>query len=160
MQAQTESTELLTIRSGDLGIPYEWSIGKYGSRFFAELKNHQRFIGIRCPKCLKIRTPPRKVCGPCYTEMDELVELGNTGVIRAFSMVNYPFIDPATGVQREIPYTYGYITIDGTDNIFSHIINETNVNKIRVGMKVKAIFREKEEMQGNIQDIKYFEIIE
>jgi len=77
----------------------------------------------------------------------------------AFSVVNYPFPDPATGQQRPIPYTYGYIKIDGADNIFSHVINETDVEKIAVGMKVAAVFKDKDDMQGNIQDIKYFEIV-
>ena len=76
----------------------------------------------------------------------------------AFSVVNYPFIDPDTGEQRPIPYTYGYIQIEGSDSIFSHLINETDVNRIRVGMKVEAVFRNPEEMEGNIRDIKYFDI--
>jgi len=53
----------------------------------------------------------------------------------AFSIVNYPFIDPATGDQRPIPYTYGYINIEGSSSVLSHIINETDESKIKVGMK-------------------------
>lgn len=77
----------------------------------------------------------------------------------AFSVVNYPFPDPATGEQRPIPYTYGCIKIEGSDNIFNHVIDETNVEKIAVGMKVAAVFKGKEEMQGNIQDIRHFRIL-
>jgi len=150
--------ELLTLRFG-YPMPYEWSIGKYGSRFFQEIKEHRRFVGIRCPQCGKVYMPPRRLCGPCFRELDELVVLPNSGMIAAFSVVNYPFLDPDTGKQRPIPYTYGYIQIEGTDSIFSHIINETDVKKIRVGMKVRAVFKEEKEMQGNIQDIRYFEII-
>jgi uncharacterized OB-fold protein len=92
--------------------------------------------------------------------MDELVYLPPTGTITAFSIVNYPFIDPATGIERPVPYTYGYIQLDGADNIFSHIINETDENKIKVGMRVRAVFKDVHEMEGNIQDILSFEIIE
>ncbi|AFM28011.1 Zn-ribbon domain-containing OB-fold protein [Desulfomonile tiedjei] len=141
-------------------MPYEWSIGKYGSVFFHEIKEHQRFVGIRCPQCGKVYVPPRRLCAPCWNEMEEFVALPNMGTIMAFSVVNYPFPDPATGVQRPIPYTYGCIRIDGSDNIFYHVINETNVEKIAVGMKVEAVFRDKEEMQGNIQDIKHFRILD
>ncbi|MDD5171277.1 MAG: OB-fold domain-containing protein, partial [Syntrophales bacterium] len=88
-----------------------------------------------------------------------LVPLSDTGVITAFSVVNYPFIDPNTGAQRPIPYTYGYIRLDGADNIFSHIINEMDLNKIKVGMKVRAVFKEQAEMKGNIEDIRHFEIV-
>ena len=34
------------------------------------------------------------------------------------------------------------------------------MEKIAVGMKVAAVFKDREEMQGNIQDIKYFKITE
>jgi uncharacterized OB-fold protein len=151
--------ELLTMNSGDLAMPYEWSIGLYGSRFFQEIREKRRFLGIRCPKCRKVLVPPRRICGPCFQKLDELVELSDTGTIRAFSVVNYPFIDPATGTTRPIPYTYGYINLDGSDNIFSHLINETDEKKIKVGMKVRAVFKPRNEMEGNIQDIRYFEII-
>lgn len=140
-------------------MPYDWSIGLYGSRFFHEIMKNRRFIGIKCDGCGKVYVPPRRVCGPCFRELTELVPLSDTGVITAFSMVNYPFIDPNTGAQRPIPYTYGYIKLDGADNIFSHIINETDLSKIKVGMRVRAVFRKREEMKGNIGDIRYFEII-
>ena len=140
-------------------MPYEWSIGIYGSKFFHEIKENRRFIGIKCNKCGKVYVPPRRVCGPCFQELTELTPLSDSGVITAFAIVNYPFIDPNTGTQRPIPYTYGYIKLDGADNIFSHIINEIDLSKIKVGNKVRAIFKDKNEMEGNIKDIKYFEIV-
>ncbi|HAR97445.1 MAG TPA: hypothetical protein DCS11_00785 [Syntrophus sp. (in: bacteria)] len=157
MAHQVESERLVSVFA--YPMPYEWSIGLYGSKFFQEIKQNRRFVGIRCNGCGKVYVPPRRVCGPCFQELTELVALSDTGVITAFSVVNYPFIDPNTGAQRPIPYTYGYIKLDGADNIFSHIINETDLSKIKVGMKVRAIFKDTAEMQGNIQDIKYFDIV-
>ena len=157
MAHQVESERLVSVFA--YPMPYEWSIGLYGSKFFQEIKQNRRFVGIRCDGCGKVYVPPRRVCGPCFQELTELVTLSDTGVITAFSVVNYPFIDPNTGAQRPIPYTYGYIKLDGADNIFSHIINETDLSKIKVGMKVRAIFKDTAEMQGNIQDIKYFDIV-
>ncbi len=158
MGTEREYNEYLTITLAE-PMPYEWSAGMYGSVFFREIREHGRLTGIRCPSCGKVYVPPRRVCGPCFREIEELVPLGDSGTIVAFSTVNYPFIDPATGSQRPIPYTYGYIKIDGADNIFSHIINETDIEKIRVGMRVRAVFREKDQMKGNINDIMHFDII-
>ena len=151
--------DLLTV-SFATPMPYEWSVGKPGTLFFKEIRERGRLLGIRCPSCKKVYVPPRRVCGPCFTECDELVPLSDEGTITAFSVVNYPFLDPATGVQRPIPYTYGYIRMDGADSIFSHIIDEVNVDRIKVGMRVRAVFRKPEEMQGNIQDITHFTIID
>jgi len=158
MSTGRDYSKLLTVTFSQ-PMPYEWSLGKWGSRFFQEIRERQRFIGIRCPKCGKIYTPPRRLCGPCFVELHELIPLSDTGVIRAFSTVNYPFLDPNTGRQRPIPYTYGYIQMDGSDSIFSHVIDEVDVSKIEVGMKVRAVFKKPEAMEGNINDIVHFTII-
>ena len=158
MTTERDYSRLLTV-AFNRPMPYEWSIGLYGSRFFQEIRERRRFIGIRCPKCGKIYTPPRRLCGPCFVELFELVELTDVGTIRAFSTVNYPFIDPNTGTQRPIPYTYGYIQMDGSDSILSHIINELDIEKIKVGMKARAVFKAPEEMRGDFMDVKHFEII-
>ncbi|MFH0727083.1 MAG: Zn-ribbon domain-containing OB-fold protein [Pseudomonadota bacterium] len=158
MQTKQVKNELLTVVFSK-PMPYEWSVGEYGSLFFHGIREHQRFTGIRCRQCGKVYVPPRRLCGPCYKELDELVLLPNTGTITAFSVVNYPFIDPATGEHRPVPYTYGSIRIDGADCIFSHIINETDPHKLQIGMRVRPVFKNPEEMEGNIQDIKYFELI-
>ena len=158
MATERDYSRLLTVTWTN-PMPYEWSIGKYGSRFFEDIKKHGRFIGIRCPQCGKVYMPPRRLCGPCFKELDELVVLPVTGTLTAFSIVNYPFLDPETGQQRPIPYTYGYIRIDGADSIFSHLIHETDVSKIKVGMRVRAVFKNPAEMQGNIKDIRHFEIV-
>ena len=158
MTTERDYDKLLTV-TFETPMPYEWSIGIHGSRFFQEIRERQRFIGIRCPECNKVYVPPRRICAPCFIEMDELVPLTDQGTLRAFSVVNYPFIDPDTGVQRPIPYPYGYIQMDGADNIFSHIINETEVEMIEVGMKVRAVFKPEDEMQGHMSDIRHFDII-
>lgn len=148
--------ELLTVTS-DAELPYYWSIGRYAGKFLTELRDNKRLIGIRCPKCGKVYTPPRKVCGPCFTEMKAPVEIGNTGTLSAYSVVNYKFIDPNTGKKRPVPYIYGYIKLDGADNSFSHIIDYSDVEKLKVGARVKAIFNEKR--VGLPWDIKYFQVI-
>jgi len=138
-------------------MPYQWAVGLDGSRFFQEIGEHETFVGIRCPKCRKVYVPPRKVCGPCFTQMDELVKLGTEGSIEAVTLVNYPFIDPETGVRRPIPYIYGYIKLDGADNLFSHIINELPGTSIKIGDRVRAVFATKK--RGRLQDIAYFELV-
>jgi uncharacterized OB-fold protein len=87
--------------------------------------------------------------------MDELVELGKEGVVEAVTLVNYPFIDPDTGDRRPVPYIYGYIRLDGADNLFSHIIKTPPGVSVQVGNRVRAVFSR--EKKGRIQDIAFFE---
>jgi uncharacterized OB-fold protein len=136
-------------------MPYHWAIGLDGSKFFQEIKEREVLLGIRCPKCRKVYVPPRLVCGPCFVKMDELVELGKEGVIQAVTLVNYPFIDPDTGDRRPVPYIYGYIKLDGADNLFSHIVKTPPGVSAQVGDRVRAVFSP--EKKGRIQDIAFFE---
>lgn len=138
-------------------MPYQWTIGLDGSKFFKEIKEREVILGIKCPKCHKVYVPPRLICGPCFTKMDELVELGKEGVLQAVTRVNYQFIDPETGKQRPIPYIYGYIQLDGADNLFSHVIRCPSGTFVKVGDRVRAVFSNFK--QGRIQDISYFEPI-
>jgi uncharacterized protein len=136
-------------------MPYRWALGLDGSKFFNEIKDREVLLGIRCPKCKKVYVPPRKVCGPCFVKMDELVELGIQGIVEAVTVVNFPFIDPDTGERRPVPYIYGYIKLDRADNLFSHIIKTRPGVSVKVGDRVKAIFAG--EKKGRIQDISHFE---
>jgi uncharacterized OB-fold protein len=136
-------------------MPYRWALGLDGSKFFNEIKDREVLLGIRCPKCKKVYVPPRKVCGPCFVKMDELVELGIQGIVEAVTVVNFPFIDPDTGERRPVPYIYGYIKLDRADNLFSHIIKTRPGVSVKVGDRVKAIFAK--EKKGRIQDISHFE---
>jgi uncharacterized OB-fold protein len=86
--------------------------------------------------------------------MNEPVELSDTGILLTYTIVRYsvPFIQP-----QEPPYALGIIRLDGADSGMTHILGEVELNKIKVGMRMKAVFREVRE--GNLLDIKYFKPI-
>jgi uncharacterized OB-fold protein len=54
-----------------------------------------------------------------------------------------------------LPVAYGIIKLDGADTGFVHMLGEVDLDKIKIGMRVKAVFRE-DERKGNILDINYF----
>lgn len=148
--------ELLTITSA-VPIPYRWSVGAEGSRFLTEIRDKKRFVALRCSSCGKVYVPPRPLCGPCFAKMEEWVDLGDQGVLRGFSNVNYRFIDPNTGQERPIPFVYGYVRLDGSDTELSHVINAPDPSLLCPGMRVRAVFRE--ERVGSLRDIVCFEVV-
>ncbi len=150
--------ELLTISSGEAEQPFAWSVGRYGSKFLAELRDHKRLFGIRCPKCGWVYVPPRKVCGRCFVAMDELVELSEKGTVYTFTVLSFGFVDPETGIERPVPYTYAFVKLDGADSCLPHFLEETDPAKLRVGMRVQALFEEKR--KGHLLDIRHFRTIE
>lgn len=149
--------ELLNINA-DVNLPYSWAAGKHFSRFLVAVRDEKKFIGNKCPKCGKVYVPPRVVCGPCFARPDEWVELGTEGTLIGYSVVNYPFIDPETGKNRPVPYTYGYIKLDGCAVSISHFVNEHDPDKLSPGMRVCAVFKEDGKRVGNMMDILYFDI--
>lgn len=153
-----EKKQIITIDSGEAEQPFRWSAGTYGSRFLTELRDHKRFVGIRCPKCGKVYVPPRRVCGPCYVELTELVPVSDEGEIITYTVVSFGFVDPATGKQKPVPYGYAAIKLDGADTCILHFVDETDPAKIKVGSRARAAFEE--ERNGSMLDIKCFELLE
>ncbi len=149
--------ELLTKGSGEAEQPFRYSVGRWGSKFLIELRDHKKLLGIRCPKCQKVYVPPRQVCSPCFQRMEELVELSDKGTLVAFTIIRFSFIDPETGITKPVPYGYGFIKLDGCDNFFQHFINIEDESKVKIGARVQAVFSE--ERKGNLMDIKYFGVI-
>ena len=139
-------------------LPFRYSAGEAASRFFVELKNNKRILATRCRKCERAYVPPRPVCAECFEALTDWVEVGPRGTLVGYTVVSFPFLDPLTGVTRPVPYGYGFIILEGAATKILHFIEETDINKLRSGMIVEAVF--KEERQGNFADIEYFRIVE
>jgi uncharacterized OB-fold protein len=150
--------EYIVIESGEAAQPFDYAVGMHGSKFFAELRDNKKLLGVRCPKCKKVYVPPRGVCGPCFEELNEFVELGPRGVIGTYTILRFAFIDPETGHQKPVPYGYGFIKLDGADTLFQHYIDIEDEKKIKVGARVEAVFAD--ERKGTIRDILYFRVID
>jgi uncharacterized OB-fold protein len=139
-------------------LPFRYSAGRAASRFFAELRDHKRIMATRCSKCGKAYVPPRPVCGECFMPLEEWVEVGPGGTLVGFTVVYFPFLDPLTGKERPVPYGYGFILLDGVSTKIQHFIQETDISKLRFGLRVEPVFEEVR--KGTFADIKYFRIVE
>jgi uncharacterized OB-fold protein len=156
-EKKREDMELLSISSGEASQPFNWSVGKHGSYFLQQLRDHKRIVGIRCPKCKRVYVPPRPVCGRCFAAMDEMVPLSDEGTIYVCTIVQFGFVDPSTGVQRPVPYTWAFVKLDGADTCLTHFLDSVDPEKVKVGARVKAVFEEKR--TGNLMDIKHFAVL-
>ena len=137
-------------------LDYAWDAGVAISRYLTELKNG-RLIGIRCQHCRRIVVPPRVVCEWCWEPMDEWVYLEDTGTVNTFSIC-YIRWDASRAKDPQIP---AVIEIDGASKGAGilHLLDEVNPEDIKIGMKVKAVWRPAEERTGSITDIKHFKPI-
>lgn len=151
MAKQAEKPESHSIY-GNMAVPYTYAVGALGSRFFIELRDNKKIMGIRCPQCKLVYMPPRSVCGKCFSQLSEWVEVSDKGTILTYTVVNYKEATHPPDVNP--PFVYGVVQLDGADTGITHLISGVDPEKVTIGMKVQAVFKEKRE--GNILDIKYF----
>jgi len=137
---------------GKMEVPYKTFVGALASRFLIELRDNKKIMGIRCPQCNLVYMPPRSVCGKCFSQLDEWVELDGKGTLLTYTVVNYK--EPVQPADVNPPFVYGIVQLDGADTGLLHLIGGVDPEKISVGMKVQAEFKDKRE--GSILDIKHF----
>jgi hypothetical protein len=136
---------------GKMEMPYKTFVGTLASKFFIELRDNKKILGIRCPRCKLVYMPPRAVCGKCFAKLDEWVELSDKGTVLTYTVVNYK--EPIQPMDP--PFAYGIIQLNGANTGFLHCISGVDPKKLKIGMRVQAVFKEKRE--GNMLDIKYFQ---
>ena len=136
---------------------YAWDTGVGIGSYLASLKNGV-ILGSRCNTCRKIVVPPRVVCEQCYRPMDEFIPLQDTGTVNTFSLC-YVTWDVKRIKEPEIP---AVIEIDGASPLHGimHMLGEVDPQAVKIGMRVKAVWKPAEERQGSINDILYFKPIE
>lgn len=159
MQDETVKTKSLDI-SMTVDVPYRFAAGKYMAKFLLALQQFGKFYGIQCPKCRRVQMPPRVVCAKCHVENDKWVELKQEGTLVGFTIMYLPLTDPTTGKPHEPPFVYGSVKLDGSDSTLDHMINiEPDVDKVRIGMRLKAVLRPREKRIGDLSDIIHFDEI-
>ena len=140
-------------------LPYAYSAGRFLSRFLVALRDEAKILASRCGNCKESLVPPRLFCIKCRKRMEEIVEVGPGGVIETYSVINFPFIDPFTGVERPVPYGYGIIKIDGSTNTIPHFLDVSEHEKLHIGQRVEAVFEPREKRTGALTDIKHFHVL-
>lgn len=136
---------------GKISVPYSWTVGSTLSRWYVQLRDDAEIWGNRCPSCERVFVPPKTKCIYCYKDMNDWVKLPGTGTVETYTVVHYeePTIHP-----KKAPFVYGIIKMDGADTGITHLIDEVEPDKVKVGMRVEAVLAE--EREGNIMDIKHF----
>ena len=63
---------------------------------------------------------------------------------------------PIPGSHIKPPFVVATILLDGADIGFGHLLHEVSLDKVRAGMRVKAMWRPREEWDYAFTNIKYF----
>jgi hypothetical protein len=143
------------IFSGHMVYNHKFESGRTGSRFLRELRDNKKIMGLKCTNCNKVYVPPRSTCKECFSSLDKWVEVGTEGKLLTYTVLRVARDAEKDVLKKQLPVAYGIIKLDGADTGFVHMLGEVDLDNIKIGMRVKAVFRE-DERKGNILDINYF----
>ena len=134
-----------------VSLDYHYAASPEESSFFRGLAEG-RILGQRCPKCRKVYVPPRGACPTDGVPTAEEIELSHVGTVTTFCVVNVPFL----GQKIKPPYVSAYVLLDGADIALQHLILDIPAEEVRMGMRVKAVWKPRDEWGTSIENISHF----
>jgi uncharacterized OB-fold protein len=153
-------SEPIPQRPDSIELKYRHAYGPFYGRLFDELKSHRRIVGSRCPRCSSVLLPPRAWCDICHVRTTAWADVGDTGVLKAFSVIHLEFV----GQLRPPPYIYAEIVLDGASTKLIHMLGGVDPDEapriLRPGMKVVAVWKDPGGGKGTLEDISHFELAE
>ncbi|MFG1931541.1 Zn-ribbon domain-containing OB-fold protein [Mycobacterium sp. NPDC048908] len=96
--------------------------------------------------------PPKEADPATGLELDQFVELPDKGTVTTFAIINIPF----SGQRIKPPYVAAYVLLDGADIPFLHLVTEIDPADVRMGMRVQAVWKPREQWGLGIDNIDYF----
>jgi uncharacterized OB-fold protein len=145
------TTEPVTGVVTPVSLDYVYAASPEESTFYRGL-DEGRILGQRCPSCHKVYVPPRSACPTDGTPTEGEIELSGLGTITTFCIVNVPFL----GQKIAPPYVSAYVLLDGADIALLHLILGVPADEVRMGMRVKAVWRPREEWAYSLENIDHF----
>jgi uncharacterized protein len=111
-----------------------------------------KLVGSRTGSDGKVYFPAREADPGTGQATTEFVELPDKGTVTTFAIINIPF----AGQRIKPPYVAAYVLLDGADIPFLHLILEIDAADVRMGMRVEAVWKPREEWGLGIDNIDYF----
>lgn len=134
-------------------LEYRWSAGVAIGRFLDGLQEG-RIVGTHCHQCGRTVVPPRAFCEMCFVPVNEYVDLPQTGTVNTF-VRSWIATDRSRLKEPLLP---AVIDIDGTSKAgILHFVGNVDQKKIKIGMRVKAVWKPAKDRTGDIRDIIHWE---
>lgn len=143
--------EMITNLNVPIDLNYCYTAGYSTERFLRQIKEG-RIVGQRCPSCTKIYVPPRACCPKCGIVTQDEVEVSAKGTVVRFTISYIPI--PGSPVKT--PFVAANILLDGADIDILHLVSEVANDQVRVGMRVEAVWKPREEWDYTLENILYF----
>jgi uncharacterized OB-fold protein len=149
--SSSDDREPVTIQVTPSSIEIQHTASLPESAFLRGLEEG-KLLGARTGADGKVYFPPKEADPATGLELDNFVELPDKGTVTTFAIINIPF----AGQRIKPPYVAAYVLLDGADIPFLHLIQEIDTSEVRMGMRVEAVWKPREEWGLGIDNIEYF----
>jgi uncharacterized OB-fold protein len=149
--AAPETPQPVTMITAPVRLHYEHTASPEESSYLRGLAAG-RLLGQRCRVCGKVYIPPRGACPTDGVPTTDEVELPDTGTVTTFCVVNVPY----PGQRVAPPYVTAAVLLDGADIAFQHLILGCEASEVRMGMRVTAVWRPRDEWGTTPENIDHF----
>jgi len=152
MTTPADRDEPVTMMNAPVHLQYHFTAGEATQRFLTQLRQG-RLVGQRCPRCRNVYVPPRGSCARCGIPTVEEVPLKDTATVESFTVVHIPI--PGNPIQP--PFVVANLVLDGAHLSLLHLISGCDNDEVRIGMRVKAVWKDASEWGYGMENIHYFE---
>jgi uncharacterized OB-fold protein len=128
---------------------YTRSTGPIIGAFLTGLRD-RRFVGVRT-RDGRVLVPPAEYDPVTSEDLDELVDVGDTGVVTTWSWNDAPL----AGQPLSHPFAWALVQLDGADTSMLTAVDAGDRSVMRTGLRVRA--RWADERVGSVRDIECFE---
>jgi uncharacterized protein len=154
-QSKAAEREPVTGMEAPIYLEYNFTAGAATTRFLSKLKEG-KLVGQRCPSCRNVYVPPRGACAACGVPTEEEVPLSDKATVEAFTIVHIPI--PGNPIKP--PYVIANLVPDGANISFLHLLSDCKNEDVRIGMRVEAVWKAREEWTYAMENIHYFRPID
>ena len=147
-ESQNENVEMLRTL---VRCEYEYTPGRAATRFLKAIAQ-KRLVGQRCPETGRVYLPPRGSSPTHGVPTEEEVEVADKGTVVSYCIVRVP----SATIEVELPYVAANILLDGADIAFQALLREVDLDTLRMGMRVQAVWVEDAQLSTTFENIKWF----
>jgi len=150
-EGQPDDREPVKIQVTPSAIEIQHTASLPESKFLRALEEG-KLLAARTGDNGKVYFPPKEADPATGLELDQFLELQDKGTVTTYAIINIPF----PGQRIKPPYVAAYVLLDGADIPFLHLVTEIDPADVRMGMRVQAVWKPREEWGLGIDNIDYF----
>ncbi|MEZ0340623.1 Zn-ribbon domain-containing OB-fold protein [Mycobacterium sp. pV006] len=146
-----EGLDPVTMLVSPSAIEIQHTASKPESTFLRALQQG-KLVGARTGSDGKVYFPAREADPATGKPLDQFIELSDKGTVTTFAIINIPF----AGQRIKPPYVAAYVLLDGADIPVLHLVSDIDAEQVRMGMRVQAVWKPKDQWGLGIDNIEYF----